>query len=357
MLHLDNVDNRKPKLGILNSSSLEVSYGGVAPFIKNLDPSLQEKFAVTYFALPPSWHRIEIIPRRLLFLLWVTLNIFRLRRQDMILSHVPEGSFIASFCGRPFAHIFHGNFNPMSQSRYWYGRFFMKLFQMIENRILRTASLKYTVGNERPGVPKILNPVRHNIKPKPISDRKGFIYSGRLEAIKNIDRLIVIYSELPQQIREENPFDIAGVGTQEGKLRDLVRRLGLDNHVRFLGSLPNEGLIEADSQHRLLLMASSQEGLPMAIVEALSVEVPVVTTDVGDIARAIQDGVNGHLLPLSFTNSQYVNSIVNILENYEVFSMNAGNSAKIFSAESVAESLSKDMMNVLSAKNSVEKVE
>jgi glycosyltransferase involved in cell wall biosynthesis len=209
----------KLKLCIINSSSNLKSYGGAAPFIKNLDPFLREAFDTTYILLPDYLYNIHFIPRRLIFTFYLIMKRTKLKRFDVILSHVPEGSFVVSYLGVPFIHIFHGNFNPMSQSRYWYGKYFKSLFDIMEKRIIRKACLMYTVGNERPGIPKIFNPIYHSVKIKDISSRSGFIFSGRLEKIKNIDKIIRVYSKLSPKIQLENTLYIAGMGTQEIPLK------------------------------------------------------------------------------------------------------------------------------------------
>ena len=337
----------KLKLGIVNSTPLNMSYGGVAPFIKNLDPFMREAFDVQYIILPAFLTRINFIPRRLIFLIYLLGQKKRIRDCEIILSHVPEGSWVVSFDKVPFIHIFHGNFNPMSQSRYWYGKYFMSVFERMERRVIRKASLMYTVGTERKGIPKIFNPVLHSVKIKPAGQRKGFIFSGRLEKIKNIDRLIRIYSKLPEPVREKNPFYIAGTGTQELILRKLVLGLGLENEIVFLGNLSNEEMVETDSTKCILTMASTQEGMPMAIAEALSVGIPVISTDTGDIARIVRTGENGFLLPLSFSDEEYIVCIHEILNNYDRFSKNALESADIFRSEKVAASLIQDIHSII----------
>jgi glycosyltransferase involved in cell wall biosynthesis len=340
----------KLKLGIINSSPLSTSYGGVGPFIKNLDPFLQDAFDVTYVSLPDSLHDSKIIPRRLMFLAYLFRNKKKFNQYDVILSHVPEGSFALSYTKVPLVHIFHGNFNPMSQSRYWFGKYFKFIFQSFENRIIKKAKLKYTVGIERPGIPKIFNPIHHSVAVKNTSTRSGFIFSGRLEKIKNIDRLIRIYSQLSPAIQAENPLYIAGMGTQEIILKDLVKELNLDGKVIFLGNLPNDQLIEADSTKKILVMASSQEGLPMAIAEALSVGIPVISTDTGDIKRILKSNENGFLLPLEFDDKEYVRSIETILADYNRFSQNALESSRLFQAGSIARDLITDINNVVASK-------
>ena len=111
----------KPRIGILNSSSIAKSYGGIAPFIKNLDPFLRKDFDLTYITLPDSLYKLSFIPHRLWYVLYLLTKTGRLKKMDMIISHVPEGSWVVSFGKVPFVHIFHGNANPMAGSRYWYG--------------------------------------------------------------------------------------------------------------------------------------------------------------------------------------------------------------------------------------------
>jgi glycosyltransferase involved in cell wall biosynthesis len=342
------IDNMKfIRLGIINSSPFDISYGGVGPFIKNLDPFLQQYFEIHYITLSEKFLEINIIPRRLLFIVYLMAQRRLFKECDIILSHVPEGSYIVSFTNIPFIHIFHGNFNPMSQSRYWYGKYFKFVFELFEKRIIEKAVLKYTVGVERPGIPKIFNPIYHSVEVKEHSNRKGLIFAGRLEKIKNVDRIIRIYGQLPESIRREHPLYIAGFGTQEEPLKQLAKDMHLQN-VIFLGHLSNEDLIEAVSRKRIFVMASSQEGLPMAIAEALSVGLPVISTDTGDISRIIETRYNGYLVPLEFNDSSYCESIMNILDNYETFANNALLSSHMFDAENVAMALIKDINDALS---------
>jgi glycosyltransferase involved in cell wall biosynthesis len=337
----------KLKLGIVNSTSLSMSYGGVAPFIKNLDPFMQKEYDVQYIYLPDYLTRINFIPRRLIFLLYLLGKGRQLRKCDIILSHVPEGSYVVSFGSVPFIHVFHGNFNPMSQSRYWYGRYFMSVFERMEKRVIRKASLMYTVGTERKGIPKIFNPIHHSVEIKSNHLRSGFIFSGRLEKIKNIDRLIRIYAKLPENTRNENPFFIAGIGTQESLLRKLASLLGMENQIHFLGNLKNEEMVSTDSSKKILTMASTQEGMPMAIAEALSVGIPVISTDTGDIARIIKSNENGFLLPLSFDDEEYIRCVHDILNDYDRFAENALKSAEIFRSEKVADGLIHDINSII----------
>ncbi|HEY4966012.1 MAG TPA: glycosyltransferase [Puia sp.] len=333
----------KLKLGIVNITSMKMSYGGIAPFVKNLDPFMQEAYEVNYIVLPEYLARIRIIPQRLIYLVYMLGKKRQLKQYDFILSHIPEGSYVVSFCNVPFIHIFHGNSNPMSRSRYWYGKYFSSIYEMIDKRIRNKASRLYTVGMEKQGVSKIFNPVLHTVSIKDKSSRNGLIFSGRLEKVKNIDRLIRIYAKLPGSVQLEHPFYIAGNGTLESTLKKQVLSLGLTDKIIFLGELKNEDMVEANSTKKILLMASSLEGMPMAIAEALSVGVPVISTDVGDIARIIRNKENGFLLPLTFDDEEYVHCIQMILSNYSSYADNALGSSEVFRSEKVAASLISDI--------------
>lgn len=347
-------DNRnqpaRKRVAVLNSTSVTYSYGGVSPFVRNLDPFLREAYEVSYFNLPDAIEKIDFLPRRLLFFIYVLVQAPRLRKHDFIFSHTPEGSYVVSFFGVPYLHIFHGNFNAMTQSRFWFGKYFKWVFDLMERRILKTAALKYTVGKVRNGVPKILNPIYHQVRLKSAQEKSGFIFAGRLEKIKNIDKIIRVYAQLPAPVREQHSLYIAGFGSQEGSLRALAESLGIATKVFFLGNLDNADLLEECSKHKILLMASSQEGFPMAIAEAFSLANPVVATDTGDISSFLKSNYNGFLLPVEFDDKDYLNSVLTILDNYDTFSANALESAQVFNARNVTAALILDIDQCLSHK-------
>ena len=92
---------------------------------------------------------------------------------------------------------------------------------------------------------------------------------------------------------------IAG-GSLEGddhmdELKDLVRDLGLQNDVHFLGVISSEEVkTELESCHAFVL-ASFQEEFGVAYAEAMSMSVPTVGTNAGGVAELIIDGESGLL--------------------------------------------------------------
>lgn len=100
------------------------------------------------------------------------------------------------------------------------------------------------------------------------------------------------------QLRESHPNAIlvlAGDGPKEEELKGLAAELKITDRVRFVGFRRDIAAILAATD--VFLFPSRQEGLPCAIQEALSMEAPVVATDVRGCADLIDDTC-GRLAPV-----------------------------------------------------------
>lgn len=87
-----------------------------------------------------------------------------------------------------------------------------------------------------------------------------------------------------------------GVGDEEGRLRALVERIGLRDSVTFAGYTTSPK--EAMSQAACVVSTTRREGMPLVLLECLSVGTPVVVYDVRYGPReVVRDGVDGFVLP------------------------------------------------------------
>jgi glycosyltransferase involved in cell wall biosynthesis len=86
-----------------------------------------------------------------------------------------------------------------------------------------------------------------------------------------------------------------GQGPLEGEMHARSRALGLDGHVQFLGLRDDVLRLLAGSD--VFVLASTQEGLPVALMEATSTGTPVVATAVGGVPQVIADGTDGLVVP------------------------------------------------------------
>ncbi|MCP4607225.1 MAG: glycosyltransferase [Planctomycetes bacterium] len=124
----------------------------------------------------------------------------------------------------------------------------------------------------------------------------------RLSPKKGLDIAIRACAKL----RDNNvkfQFEVAGDGPQRRDLEELIESLNLADHIKLLGARPNDQLTELFSRASVFLMPcvktpdGDMDGIPVAMMEAMACEVPVVSTAISGILELIEDGVTGRLAP------------------------------------------------------------
>ena len=115
---------------------------------------------------------------------------------------------------------------------------------------------------------------------------------GRLEPIKSFDVLIKIFSELKE---DRMKLCIVGDGSQKNDLIKLSKELGLENKVFFAGQ--RDDAYKFYPLFNCFALTSKTEGLSIALLEALSFGLPILTTHQNLTHEVIVDGVNGFLIP------------------------------------------------------------
>lgn len=114
---------------------------------------------------------------------------------------------------------------------------------------------------------------------------------GNLIELKGHHLAIEALRELPGDTR----LLIAGKGPMEGELRALARAAGVEGRVRFEGLLDRAELVKRYAAADLLVLASSREGMPNVVLEAMACGTPVIASNVGGIPELVDAGV-GRLL-------------------------------------------------------------
>lgn len=129
-------------------------------------------------------------------------------------------------------------------------------------------------------------------------------------------------------------YFICGKGPEEGKLRELAKKYGVEKQVHFMGYRRDikELLKSADA----FLFTSKQEGLARSLMEAMASGLPCVVSDIRGNSDLISNNINGNLCN---NVNDYIDSITNLIQSPE--------SAKLFVQRSL------DNLN----KFSIEKVE
>lgn len=120
---------------------------------------------------------------------------------------------------------------------------------------------------------------------------------GRLNPVKNHSYLLEIFELLRKKTGTPLKLVFVGDGPKMTELQSLVRAKKMEDEVLFTGAhLSPTGIMQ---QFDLFLLTSFSEGLPITLIEAMSLGLPIATTKVGGIPDIVMDGINGVFIPLN----------------------------------------------------------
>jgi glycosyltransferase involved in cell wall biosynthesis len=128
-------------------------------------------------------------------------------------------------------------------------------------------------------------------------EKKIALFVGRLYHRKGLE---ILLHSIPPVIQEfgDVKFAISGTGfkKKEQSLRDLAKELDIEDHVTFLGYVPDEKLPDLYSASDIFVLPAIYENFPFAILEAQATALPVISTKVGGIPEFLADNENGFLI-------------------------------------------------------------
>ncbi len=121
------------------------------------------------------------------------------------------------------------------------------------------------------------------------------ISSGRLTKQKNFSMLIKAFSKFSEQ-KENVYLDIYGEGEEKENLQALVDSLNMQKRIMLKGRIND--LPNVYKKASLYVMSSNYEGMPNALLEAMAIGLPCVSTDCKTGPKEmIRNGENGLLVP------------------------------------------------------------
>jgi glycosyltransferase involved in cell wall biosynthesis len=117
--------------------------------------------------------------------------------------------------------------------------------------------------------------------------KSGFtlVYVGRLEPVKNHALLLNAFREALPSLPGLRLW-MVGDGSERKMLESLSAELGISAQVTFWGQQLD--VAPFFSAADVFIMSSKSEGLPMSLLQALSLELPAIVTDVGGMAEVIR---------------------------------------------------------------------
>jgi glycosyltransferase involved in cell wall biosynthesis len=144
-----------------------------------------------------------------------------------------------------------------------------------------------------------------NIRINKFRKEKTFVVVGRLEEEKCCDKIINVFSKIPENLNVKLIF--LGDGSQQKYLESLTNQLKQSHRIIFKGALDNinKYLINSD----FYLSASKSEGMSNALLEAMALGIPALVSNVSGIKEIIINNKNGFIFEPLDENGLYTKLI------------------------------------------------
>ncbi len=125
-------------------------------------------------------------------------------------------------------------------------------------------------------------------------DTLNVLCVGRLNAAKGIHLLLKAVAHLHRQY-DSLRLIVVGDGELRASLESLVESLGIADRVEFAGAVNQDGIPPYYQRADVFCLPSFAEGVPVVLMEAMSMEIPCVASRITGIPELIDDGCNGLL--------------------------------------------------------------
>ena len=262
-------------------------------------------------------------------------RIMKLRRvcmeekPDILISFMQEPNFraILATLGQPVKTIVSVRNDPNKEYAGKIGKIVGKyILPMADGCVFQTEQAKawFPVKLQKKST-VIMNAVNETFFRVTREKTADIITTGRLTAQKNHAMLIHAFSKIAQKHPNQNLL-IYGAGELESELMAQIQTLGLDGRVLLKGKTTDVPSVLAGA--KMFVLSSDYEGMPNALMEALAVGVPSISTDCpcGGPAMLIRQGENGLLVPVGDTDAMA--EAMDQMLSEEAFAEQLGNCAR-----------------------------
>ena len=151
-------------------------------------------------------------------------------------------------------------------------------------------------------------------------------FVGRFVDVKRTDLFVDIAEYIKKQYPEHNiKFHMFGDGPLWETTKDYVEKKGLDNTIKLAGFVSNSA--PCIGKMNLLLITSDHEGLPMTLLEAMALKVPVMSRELTTVKHVLCDGECGYVLSSDSAVffAEKIMEIKNNIPENEMITLKAGN--------------------------------
>lgn len=144
-------------------------------------------------------------------------------------------------------------------------------------------------------LPHAIDVERFRSETRPEDRDLDLLYVGRLVRSKRVDLVLRVFARVRERIADAR-LTILGEGPERARLEELARAMGIEGGVTFAGY--RDDAERYCREARVLLLASEREGLPLALIEAMSSGCVPISTRCGSVEDLVEDGKNGFLVAI-----------------------------------------------------------
>lgn len=186
------------------------------------------------------------------------------------------------------------------------------------------------------------------------------LYIVSCSAVRKVKRLDLLVNVLVDLEKNNIPYlwTHIGGGPELEKIKKLAKNKINKDNFNFTGFIKNEEVLNwyESNTTTVFINLSSSEGVPVSIMEALSMGIPVIATNVGGTREIVENGINGYLVKENCTVEEVSKNLLEIYNmNNNEYDKLCENALNIWNKRSNADILYSDFASEISNINRLNK--
>ncbi len=143
-----------------------------------------------------------------------------------------------------------------------------------------------------------------------------------LDDIYGIDFLIECFAKFINKYGKKKKdvefvYEIYGVGPKKEDYQNLIKELQMENYIKLCGYVDNAELPKVLNSFDIFLLGSRQESFGVAALEAMSCQLPIISTDAPGLKEIITDKENGRII-IDFNIDDFVYTMNELFANHNI---------------------------------------
>lgn len=277
-------------------------------------------------------------------------------KPDLIYSHYLDMSYYAAKLRKahniPVVAIEHWSKLNNPELPFYIKAMGEETYKNVDKLISVSSSLKTTIKHHFGADAIVIHNMIGNefcnpISTFPISSKFKFVAVGSLIYRKGFELLPKAFAKL-QLPKDKWELNIVGEGKERQSIQKLIDDAGLTNNINLLGKKNKSQIVDILRDSNVFILPSRNENFSVAVLEALSCGLPVISSICGGIRECIFD-YNGLLFPVDDLDA-LTNAIKHMYDNYQSYdrALIVEDCIKRYSPNNIAKQLIECFESVLS---------